>query len=168
MHAEQGCAALVRHHGYGDAGGHRAGQRVLIPQHAAEEALAGGAYEDGAPEVERGRYVATMAYPMVAVALMYHLAHNAGHFFGEGLRIVPVLSDPLGYGWDLFGSASVKVVPLLSMPAIWATWIAMWPTSSMSPEPIEYQGSITQSWPNETFRPASISSRTRVMPRRFG
>lgn len=82
--------------------------------------VADGAAEDGAPEVERGRYVATMAYPMVAVALMYHLAHNAGHFFGEGLRIVPVLSDPLGYGWDLFGSASVKVVPLLSMPAIWA------------------------------------------------
>jgi cytosine deaminase len=36
------------------------------------------------------------------------------------------------------------------------------------PEPMPYQGSITQSWPNATVRPAAISSGTRVMPRRFG
>ena len=51
---------------------------------------------------------------------------------------------------------------------ICATCRPMCATSSMSPEPRPYQGSITQSWPKATFTPAAISSGTRVMPRRFG
>ena len=57
------------------------------------------------------------------------------------------------------------------MPAwlvIWATCRPMWATSSMSPEPMPYHGSITQSWPKATFTPAASNSGTRVMPRRFG
>ena len=44
----------------------------------------------------------------------------------------------------------------------WATWV------SMSALPPAYHGSITQSWPKATVRPAAISSGTRVMPRRLG
>ena len=36
----------------------------------------------------------------------------------------------------------------------------------LSPLPSPYQGSITQSWPKATVRPAANSSGTRVMPRR--
>ncbi|EWS59209.1 hypothetical protein Y695_04633 [Hydrogenophaga sp. T4] len=57
------------------------------------------------------------------------------------------------------------------MPAwlvICATCRPMWATSSMSPLPSEYQGSITQSWPKATVTPAAMSSGTRVMPRRLG
>jgi hypothetical protein len=36
----------------------------------------------------------------------------------------------------------------------------------LSPLPSPYQGSITQSWPKATVRPAASSSGTRVMPRR--
>ena len=63
---------------------------------------------------------------------------------------------------------ALKIAALSSRLAIWATWTPMCPTSSMSPDPIEYQGSMTQSCPNETLTPAAISSRTRVIPRRFG
>ena len=55
-----------------------------------------------------------------------------------------------------------------SSEVIWPTWIAMCATSSMSAEPNEYHGSMTQSWPNATVTPAAISSGARVMPRRFG
>ena len=48
------------------------------------------------------------------------------------------------------------------------TCSAMWATSSMSPEPSEYQGSMTQSWPKATLMPWARISGTRVMPRRFG
>ena len=51
---------------------------------------------------------------------------------------------------------------------IWATCRPMLATSSMSPEPRLYQGSITQSWPKATVSPAAMSSGTRVMPRRLG
>ena len=36
------------------------------------------------------------AYPLIAVALMYHLAHNAGHLLTEGGNVLPVMSDPFG------------------------------------------------------------------------
>ena len=51
---------------------------------------------------------------------------------------------------------------------IWATCRPIAATSSMSAEPRLYQGSITQSWPKATLTPWSISSGTRVMPRRLG
>ncbi|MCA9621643.1 MAG: hypothetical protein KC731_21620 [Myxococcales bacterium] len=65
------------------------------------------------------------AYPLIAVALCYHLAHNAGHFLTEAAAIVPVLSDPLGSGQDLFGTASFVPRPLASMPTIWALMVLL-------------------------------------------
>lgn len=65
----------------------------------------------------------SFAYPMVSLALLYHLAHNASHILGEGLNIIPVLSDPLGRGWDLFGTALWPPVPILTGTPVW--WIQM-------------------------------------------
>ena len=36
---------------------------------------------------------------------------------------------------------------------IWPTWRPIWATSSMSPLPSEYHGSMQQSWPKEALRP---------------
>ena len=70
-----------------------------------------------------GATATAYAYPLVALALMYHLAHNAGHFLMEGASIVPVISDPLGRGSDLFGTASFVPQPLTSMTVVWALMI---------------------------------------------
>jgi len=59
------------------------------------------------------------AYSLLPVALFYHLAHNAQHLLREGQRLVPVLSDPFGLGWNLFGTAGWKLKPILSMVTIW-------------------------------------------------
>jgi len=48
------------------------------------------------------------SYAILPVAFFYHLSHNAGHFGMEGMEIVPVLSDPFGWGWDIFGTAGVR------------------------------------------------------------
>ena len=41
---------------------------------------------------------------LVPIALAYHLAHNLA-FLLLGLQyLVPILSDPFGAGWDLFGT----------------------------------------------------------------
>ena len=68
-----------------------------------------------------GRY----AYPLIAVALMYHLAHNAGHLLTEAGTLVPVLSDPFGSGRDLFGTAGVVPGPLASQAVIWGIQISL-------------------------------------------
>ncbi len=71
------------------------------------------------------RVAASYAYPLIAVALMYHLAHNAGHFLIEAGNFVPVLSDPFGSGRDLLGTAGWTPAPLASQGAIWALQIAL-------------------------------------------
>jgi polyferredoxin len=65
------------------------------------------------------------AYSLLPVALFYHLAHNAMHFFMEAQLVVPLLSDPLGRCWDLFGTAALRPGPLLSAQAIWWLQVAL-------------------------------------------
>lgn len=87
--------------------------------------LANASASLGTTEESRAEYVRALTYPLVAVALLYHLAHNAGHFFVEGGRIIPVLSDPFGWGWDLFGTAGWVVAPMLAMNSIWTVQIGL-------------------------------------------
>ncbi|MFQ5587050.1 MAG: 4Fe-4S binding protein [Thermodesulfobacteriota bacterium] len=49
------------------------------------------------------------AYALLPVALFYHAAHNISHLNMEGLKIFPVLSDPFGWGWNLFGTGGWEV-----------------------------------------------------------
>ena len=58
-------------------------------------------------------------YSLIPIALFYHLAHNSMHFFREAQNLMPVLSDPFGYGWNLFGTAHMNYGPLISLQAIW-------------------------------------------------
>lgn len=66
------------------------------------------------PQVARAAPFVQYAYALLPVAFFYHLAHNAGHLFLEGGALLPALSDPLGWGWDLFGTARTLPGPLLS------------------------------------------------------
>ena len=72
-----------------------------------------------------GWTASSFAYPLIAVALTYHLAHNAGHLLVEGGSFVSVVSDPLGRGLDLFGTAGVTVGPLASQAVVWTLQIAL-------------------------------------------
>ena len=65
------------------------------------------------------RVAINFAYAMLPVALLYHLAHNTQHLLREGASLIPVLSDPFGWGWDLFGTANWQPKPILSMTGVW-------------------------------------------------
>lgn len=93
--------------------------------------LPGSLYLGMAALASRGRRPAFsqmalhFAYPLIAVALMYHLAHNAGHFLLEAGAFVPVVSDPLGSGADLFGTARLAPGPLLPMAVVRTIQVAL-------------------------------------------
>ncbi|HEY9204608.1 MAG TPA: 4Fe-4S binding protein [Candidatus Methanoperedens sp.] len=53
------------------------------------------------------------AYSIIPLGLMMHLSHNLRHLLEEGTGIIPVISDPFGFGWNLFGSSGYAPVPLL-------------------------------------------------------
>jgi len=57
---------------------------------------------------------------LLPIALAYVVAHYISLFLVQGQFAVPLLSDPLGRGWDLFGTADV--VPNLSVISPNATW----------------------------------------------
>jgi hypothetical protein len=45
---------------------------------------------------------------LVPIALAYHLAHYFTYLLVQGQLAIPLASDPLGYGWDLLGTASFR------------------------------------------------------------
>jgi len=51
----------------------------------------------------------SMSLTLVPIAIAYHLAHYLVYLLVQGQYIVPLLSDPFGYGWDLFGTAGYRV-----------------------------------------------------------
>ena len=45
------------------------------------------------------------ALTLVPIAVAYLVAHNLGYLLVRGQELIPLASDPLGRGWDLFGTA---------------------------------------------------------------
>jgi hypothetical protein len=48
-------------------------------------------------------------FTLVPIAIGYHVAHYLVFLLIQGQYVVPLLSDPFGYGWDLFGTAGYRV-----------------------------------------------------------
>ncbi|MFQ5937637.1 MAG: hypothetical protein ACE5LB_14635, partial [Acidiferrobacterales bacterium] len=51
----------------------------------------------------------SFALTLVPIAIAYHLAHYLTYLLIQGQYVVPLLSDPFGYGWNLFGTAEYRV-----------------------------------------------------------
>jgi polyferredoxin/YHS domain-containing protein len=64
-------------------------------------------------------YFIRYAYALLPIALFYHLAHNLEHLLMEGPKVVSLLSDPFGWGWNLFGTLEWRVPPLVSLDVLW-------------------------------------------------
>ena len=57
---------------------------------------------------------------LVPIAVAYHLAHYFSLLATAGQFIIPLASDPLGFGWDLLGTAGYKVdLGLVSPYVFW-------------------------------------------------
>ncbi|HEX2029731.1 MAG TPA: hypothetical protein VHF25_17260 [Nitriliruptorales bacterium] len=56
-----------------------------------------------------GELVDRFAHSLVPIALGYAIAHYFSLLVFEGQRVVALASDPLGRGWDLFGTAGWSV-----------------------------------------------------------
>jgi len=72
----------------------------------------------GNKEISLSKIFVQYSYAFIPVAFFYHLSHNISHFNMEGLKIIPVLSDPFGWGWNIFGTSAMKVSMVMSMVTI--------------------------------------------------
>jgi hypothetical protein len=66
----------------------------------------------------------SFAHTLVPIALAYALAHYFTLVIFEGQLLIPALSDPLGRGWDLFGTADHRINFWLSANSIWYVQVA--------------------------------------------
>ncbi|MFH2202256.1 MAG: hypothetical protein ABIJ96_04000 [Elusimicrobiota bacterium] len=74
-------------------------------------------------EVGFKRIFLSYAYAMLPIALFYHLAHNAEHFLMEGPKVLRLISDPFGWGWNLFGTTAWSTPPMITLEGLW--WIQL-------------------------------------------
>jgi hypothetical protein len=51
----------------------------------------------------------SFALTLVPIAIGYHVAHYLTYLLVQGQYIIPLASDPFGYGWNLFGTAGYRV-----------------------------------------------------------
>jgi len=59
----------------------------------------------GGEEGGFGRFAAAYALSLVPIAIAYQMAHYYTYLLIQGQMIVSLVSDPLGWGWNLFGTA---------------------------------------------------------------
>ena len=70
--------------------------------------------------------VLRFAMSLVPIAFVYHLTHYYTLVLAQGGQLWKLVSDPFGYGWDLFGTARGDVAPLmLDVGGIWLTQVAL-------------------------------------------
>lgn len=62
---------------------------------------------------------------LIPIALAYHLAHYFSYLLLAGQLIIPLSSDPLGVGWDLWGTAGRSIdVTVVTAKDVWYMSVA--------------------------------------------
>ncbi|MCY4528691.1 MAG: hypothetical protein OXD46_06645 [Chloroflexi bacterium] len=61
---------------------------------------------------------------LVPIALAYNIAHFIAYLAISGQGIIPLLSNPFGFGWDLFGTAGYLInINIISVGFVW--WVSI-------------------------------------------
>lgn len=80
---------------------------------AASSVLAGGG-------IATMRLARILVLSLVPIAVAYHVAHYLSYLLLAGQLIIPLASDPFGWGWDLFGSAGRAMdIGIIDAATVW-------------------------------------------------
>ncbi|MDQ3912621.1 MAG: hypothetical protein M3305_12810 [Actinomycetota bacterium] len=72
------------------------------------------------------RLAAAYVYTLVPIAIAYQLAHYYTYLLVQGQAIIALISDPFGWGWDLFGTADYKInAGLIGAGFVWYSQVAL-------------------------------------------
>lgn len=67
-----------------------------------------------------GAIARSFAFTLVPIAIAYSIAHYFTYLLVHGQLIIPLVSDPLGRGWDLFGTQ--RFYPDIGIVSAQVTW----------------------------------------------
>lgn len=72
------------------------------------------------------KWLLSSAFSLLPIALVYHITHYYTLILSQGVKIVSLLSDPFGYGWNLFGTVDMfRVAILPDMSWVWHSQVAL-------------------------------------------
>ena len=79
----------------------------------------------GLGELPLRRLFVALAYPLVPLGLAAWIAFTVSFVFANLSYALPVLSDPFGWGWDLFGTRNIAWAPWLTglVPVLQTTFL---------------------------------------------
>ena len=67
----------------------------------------------------------TFVYSLIPIALAYNMAHFQSLLAIQGQFIIPLLSDPFGFGWDLLGTAEFRAnIAIINAKFVWISSVA--------------------------------------------
>ncbi|HET7271103.1 MAG TPA: hypothetical protein VFI90_08435, partial [Rubrobacter sp.] len=73
-----------------------------------------------------GRFVAAYAFSLVPIAIAYQMAHYYTYLLIQGQMIISLVSDPFGWGWDLFGTADFEpYYGIVGAGFVWYSQVAL-------------------------------------------
>ena len=85
--------------------------------------LMSGAVEKSLGAVELAR---AFAYSLIPIALAYNISHFITLFLIQGQLVIPLVSDPFGYGWNLLGTADYRInITIINARVLWYLSIAV-------------------------------------------
>ena len=66
------------------------------------------------------------AYSLLPIALVYHITHYYTLLITQGLMVLRLMSDPFGWGWNLFGTTHWLPQPLMpNMDWVWHSQVGL-------------------------------------------
>ena len=67
-----------------------------------------------------------LTYSLIPIALVYHISHYFTLLFTDAPRLLSLISDPLAFGWNLFGTAKLLQQPI-TVPArfVWHAQVGL-------------------------------------------
>jgi len=69
---------------------------------------------------------AAFVYSLVPIALAYQFAHYYTLLLVQGQSVIALISDPFGWGWDLFGTAGYRTnLRFLDAGVVWYSQVAL-------------------------------------------
>src|SRR5260370_203450 len=70
-------------------------------------------------------FARSFAFTLVPIAIGYHFAHYFTFLLIQGQYIIPLASDPFGFGWNLFGTAGYRAdIAIVDARFAWLTAVA--------------------------------------------
>jgi hypothetical protein len=80
----------------------------------------------GGGGVPLGRLASSYVYSLVPIAIAYQVAHYYTYLLIQGQGIISYISDPFGWGWDLFGTAGYEIrLGVVGAAFVWYSQVAL-------------------------------------------